>query len=115
VHPKARTPLTVEAKTAAVAKRNATRAARHTAGSKQKMSVKGAVTGIVVTPVTAKETVATAAPSDPTAPATSTGTMLPGRRTPPKSVVTMREREALLRRVALPCPAISHSATSLHP
>jgi hypothetical protein len=30
LHPKARTPLTVEAKTAAVAKRNATRAARHT-------------------------------------------------------------------------------------
>jgi hypothetical protein len=74
VHPKARTPLTVEAKTAAVAKRNATRAARHTTGPKQKKSVKGAVTGIVVTPVTAKETVATAAPSGPTAPATSTGT-----------------------------------------
>jgi hypothetical protein len=78
LHPKARTPLTVEAKTAAVAKRNATRAARHTTGPKQKKSVKGAVTGIVVTPVTVKETVATAAPSGPAAPATSTGTTATG-------------------------------------
>jgi hypothetical protein len=74
LHPKARTQLTVEAKTAAVAKRTATRAARHTTGPKQKKGIKGAVTGIVVTPVTAKEPVATAAPSGPSAPATSTGT-----------------------------------------
>ncbi|MDP9001721.1 MAG: hypothetical protein M3O46_16600 [Myxococcota bacterium] len=53
VHPKARTPLTVEAKAAAAAKRAATRAARHTMGAKQKKGVKGAVTGIVVTPATA--------------------------------------------------------------
>jgi hypothetical protein len=74
LHPKARTPLTVEAKTAAAAKRKATRAARHTTSAKQKKSVKGAVTGIIVTPVTAAQPVATATPSGPSAPATSTGT-----------------------------------------
>lgn len=36
IHPKARAPLTVEAKAAAAAKRKATRAARHTMGTKQK-------------------------------------------------------------------------------
>jgi hypothetical protein len=74
VHPKVRAPLTVEAKAAAAAKRKATRAARHTMGSKQKKGVKGAVTGIVVTPLTATQPVAaTTAPSSPNAPATSTG------------------------------------------
>jgi len=73
VHPKARTPQTVEAKTAAAAKRKATRAARHTMGSKQKKGVKGAVTGIVVTPVTAAPPIATV-PSNPSTPATSPGT-----------------------------------------
>ncbi len=73
LHPKARAQLTVEAKTAAAAKRKATRAARHTMGSVQKRGVKGAVTGIVVTPVTGTPPVATA-PSSPSAPATSTGT-----------------------------------------
>jgi hypothetical protein len=42
VHPKARAPLTVEAKVAAAAKRKATRAARHTMGAKQKKDVRGA-------------------------------------------------------------------------
>jgi hypothetical protein len=73
LHPRARTPLTVEAKTAAAAKRKATRAARHTAGSRQRKSVKGAVTGIVVTPVTAAHPDATA-PGGPSARATSTDT-----------------------------------------
>jgi len=73
LHPKARTPQTVEAKTAAAAKRKATRAARHTMGAKQKKGVKGAVTGIVVTPITAASPTATV-PSSPSAPATSTGT-----------------------------------------
>ena len=41
---KAATPLTIEQKAAAAAKRTATRAARHTMGSKQKKSVKGTVT-----------------------------------------------------------------------
>jgi hypothetical protein len=50
--PKARTPTTAEATTAAVAKRAATRAARGTAGKKQKLAIKGDVTGVVVTPVT---------------------------------------------------------------
>jgi len=52
IHPKARVPLTVEAQAAAIAKRAATRAARHTMGPKQKKAVKGDVTGVVVTPVT---------------------------------------------------------------
>jgi hypothetical protein len=51
--PKARAPLTVEAKAAAAAKRASTRAARHTKGPKQKKAVKGDVVGITVTPVTA--------------------------------------------------------------
>jgi hypothetical protein len=78
VHPKARTPLSAEAKTAAAAKREATRAARHTAGSKQKKGVKGAVTGIVVTPVTTPQPVvpAPASPSTPavTSPGATAGT-----------------------------------------
>jgi hypothetical protein len=68
LHPKATTPLTVEAKAAAAAKRKATRAARHTMGAKQKKSVKGAVTGIVVTPIAAAQPVS-AAPTSPSAPA----------------------------------------------
>jgi hypothetical protein len=69
---KARTPATVQAKAAAVAKRAATRAARHTMGSVQKKVVKGDVTGVVVVPVTAPApTVAT--PSSPTAPVTNGG------------------------------------------
>jgi hypothetical protein len=50
---KARTPLTVERKATAVAKNAATRSARGTKGAKQKLEVTGAVTGVVVTPVTA--------------------------------------------------------------
>jgi hypothetical protein len=41
---KARTPLSTEAQTAAIAKREATRAARHTMGKVQKKAVKGNVT-----------------------------------------------------------------------
>ncbi len=44
---KTRTALTPEQKLAAAAKAKATRAARHTMGSKQKKSVKGTVTAIV--------------------------------------------------------------------
>jgi hypothetical protein len=69
---KARTPLTVEEKAAAAAKRKATRAARHTMGTKQKKGVKGAVTGVVVTPVTAPQPIATVSTGS-TAPAASTG------------------------------------------
>ena len=56
---KAKAPLTVGQQAAAAAKRAATRAARHTMGSKQKKSVKGTVTTIVSsTPSTAPATVA---------------------------------------------------------
>jgi hypothetical protein len=51
--PKARTPLTAEAKAVAAAKRKATRAARHTMGKNQRKSVQGSITAkLVVTPVT---------------------------------------------------------------
>ena len=69
--PKARAPLTVEAKATAAAKRAATRAARHTMGTKQRKVVKGDVVGITVTPVTAGVPVAKA-PNSPTA-----GTTIP--------------------------------------
>ena len=69
---KAPTPATVEAKAAAAAKRAATRAARHTMGKVQKQAIKGDVTGVVLTPVTASApTVST--PSSPSAPVTSGG------------------------------------------
>ncbi len=71
LHPKTRAQLTVEAKAAAAAKRKATRAARNTMGSVQKKSVKGAVTGIVVTPITPPRPTVTA-PAGSSAPATST-------------------------------------------
>jgi hypothetical protein len=64
---KAPAPLTVEAKTAAVAKREATRAARGTTSKKQKLAVKGNVTGVVVTPVTSP------APASPVAQPASNG------------------------------------------
>ena len=63
---KARTPLTPQQKAASAAKAKATREARHTMGAKQKASIKGDVTGVVVTPVT---TTAPAAPQEPAAPA----------------------------------------------
>jgi hypothetical protein len=61
---------TAEEMTAAVAKRASTREARHTMGPKQKLEVKGDVTGVVVTPVKASQPTVPA-PSSPTAPATS--------------------------------------------
>jgi len=51
-------PLTVEQKAAAAAKREATRTARGTKSAKAKKGIKGAVTGVVVTPVTAGAPVA---------------------------------------------------------
>jgi hypothetical protein len=64
---KAPAPLTTEAKTAAVAKREATRTARGTTSKKQKLAVKGNVTGVVVTPVTSP------APASPVAQPASNG------------------------------------------
>ncbi|HEY8039235.1 MAG TPA: hypothetical protein VIF15_05545 [Polyangiaceae bacterium] len=50
---KVATPLTVEQKAAAAAKRKATRAARGTKGPKARKGIHGAVVGVVVTPVVA--------------------------------------------------------------
>jgi hypothetical protein len=46
-------PLTIEQKAAAAAKRQATRVARGTKSAKAKKGIKGAVTGVVVTPIVA--------------------------------------------------------------
>lgn len=54
---KKRTPLTTEQQAAAIAKRASTRNARHTMGPKRKAGIKGDVTGVVVTPVTAAKPV----------------------------------------------------------
>ncbi len=72
VHPKTRAPLTAVAKAAAAVKRKATRAARNTMGSTQKKGVKGDVTGITVTPVTAPKPI-TATPASPTAGSSTPG------------------------------------------
>jgi hypothetical protein len=70
---KARTPLTVEQKAAAAAKRKATRAARHTMGKVQKKGVKGTVT--TTAPATQPSAAATpvAQSSVASVPATGTG------------------------------------------
>ncbi len=72
---KAATPLTVEQKAAAAAKRKATRAARNTMGPVQKKSVKGTVTGVTITPIAATAPVSpvTATPTAPIAGATTGG------------------------------------------
>ncbi len=71
---KARTPLTVQQKAAAAAKREATRAARGTKSDKAKKDIKGAVTGVVVTPVVAGPAApAAAAPTAVPTPGTATG------------------------------------------
>jgi hypothetical protein len=70
---KARKPLTSEANAAAAAKRVATRKARGTTSKKQKLAVKGDVTGVVVTPVTS-------APAS--SPAAQPATTAPGAPTP---------------------------------
>jgi hypothetical protein len=60
--PKALTPLSPEKRLAATAKARATRIARGTMGKKQKLAVKGNVTGVLVTPITSSGP----APSPPT-------------------------------------------------
>jgi hypothetical protein len=78
---KATTPLTNEQNALAAAKRAATRAARHTMGAKQKKSVKGDVTGVLVTPIHAPlpvvSTVAIPGPATPITPALSAGAPVP--------------------------------------
>jgi hypothetical protein len=63
--PKARTPLSADQKAAAVAKRKATRAIRHTLGPKQKKNIKGTV------PATAPQNSAPPA-TTPATPSTAT-------------------------------------------
>jgi hypothetical protein len=60
---KAPTPLTPEQKTAAKAKRAATRKARGIIGSRKRAAVKGDVTGVIVTPVTAADELPAASPA----------------------------------------------------
>jgi hypothetical protein len=68
--PKARTPLTSEEMAAKTAKARATRAARGTTSKKQKLAVKGNVTGVTVTPITAPTAATPAEPVTPVTPAT---------------------------------------------
>jgi hypothetical protein len=64
--PKAPAPRTSEEKAAATAKLRATRAARGTTSKKQKLAVKGNVTGVEITPITAPSAHPTAtAPAQP--------------------------------------------------
>jgi hypothetical protein len=59
--PKARTPLTTEQQAEALAKRKATRAARHTMGTKQRKQVKGTVPTSPTPPAAAPSSVVTTA------------------------------------------------------
>ncbi|HEY1695961.1 MAG TPA: hypothetical protein VGG39_27530 [Polyangiaceae bacterium] len=72
---KAMTPLTVEQKAAAAAKREATRAARGTKGPKALAKVKGTVTGVTITPLApaAPSVPVAETPSQTPAPSTKTG------------------------------------------
>ncbi len=72
--PKARTQLTSEKLAARTAKLRATRAARGTTSKKQKLAVKGDVTGVVVTPVTRSAHASPAAQPVPSASSTATPT-----------------------------------------
>ncbi len=71
--PKARTPPSAEKRAAAKAKLEATRKARGTTSKKQKLAVKGDVTGVVVTPVT-HPAPAAAPPTAPVGPAPAAAT-----------------------------------------
>jgi hypothetical protein len=68
--PRARTPLTAEQLAARAAKARATRIARGTTSKKQKLAVKGDVTGVTVTPVYAPA--AAPQPAAPPLPVTPT-------------------------------------------
>ena len=73
--PKARTPLSADQQVAAIAKREATRAARHTLGPKQKKNIKGTMPATApqnnASPATAPATPSTA--TTPAAPAPKAG------------------------------------------
>jgi hypothetical protein len=85
---KPRAHQTPEQKAKAVAKAQATRAARHTMGSKQKAAIKGTVPGTA--PATAPAAPAPTVPVQPpvTAPAATTGPVAPATPTPPASPAT---------------------------
>ena len=78
--PRARTPLTTEQLAARAAKTKATRAARGTTSRKQKLAVKGKVTGVFVTPITGPTAApppapaASASPASPVTPVTPVAT-----------------------------------------
>jgi hypothetical protein len=69
--PKPRTPLTTAQKAAAAAKAKATRAARHTMGSKQKAAITGTTPAPVETPSAEPGTAPAAASPAPAAPSAS--------------------------------------------
>jgi hypothetical protein len=72
--PKARKPRTGAENAAAAAKAEATRKARGTVGSKKKLTIKGNVTGVLVTPVTEP---ATPSPSPQPASTASSAPLVP--------------------------------------
>jgi hypothetical protein len=63
--PKVRAPLDSEKRAAATAKLRATRSARGTLGKRKRLSVKGDVTGVNITPVTGNPPAAPPAPQPP--------------------------------------------------
>jgi hypothetical protein len=67
--PKARTPLTAQQLAARAAKAKATRVARGTTSKKQKLALKGDVTGVIVTPVTLPTAATPTSPASPVTPA----------------------------------------------
>jgi hypothetical protein len=75
-------PKTTEEKAAAAAKAKATRQARGTMSKKQKLTVKGNVTGIIVTPVTAPTAPSPAAPEPPVTPSAPTVSTAPSTPSP---------------------------------
>jgi hypothetical protein len=75
--PKARTPLTTEQRATSAAKARATRVARGTTSKKQKLAIKGDVTGVIVTPVTAPAPVRPGTSAAPPAPPVATAPSAP--------------------------------------
>jgi hypothetical protein len=74
----AKTPVrTTASKTVAVAKAEATREARGTKGKKQKKSIKGNVTGVIITPVTSGAPAPVTAPEASSAPANGSAPAAP--------------------------------------
>jgi len=84
--PKAHTPFTVEQLAARAAKAKATRAARGTTSKKQKLAIKGNVTGVDVTPITAPT--AAKPPAAPVAPVTPASSPAQAVSTAPSAPAT---------------------------